>query len=63
MSVAGSEAEDSTVSATDLLAYDEEYLVHYLKRQDCGGEFDISGLAGVGSLLESQREDLTQKLR
>ena len=62
MSVAESEAEDSTVYATDLLAYDEEHLVHYLKRQDCGGEFDISSLAGVALLSGSQREDLTQKL-
>lgn len=63
MSVAESEAEHYTVSATDLLAYDEEHLVQYLKGQDCGGEFDISSLAGVASLSRSQREDLTQRLR
>ena len=63
MSVAESETEDYTVSATDLLAYDEEHLVHYLERQDCGGEFDISSLAGVVSLSGSQQEDLTQRLR
>lgn len=34
-----------------------------LKRQDCGGEFDISSLAGVASLSGSQQEDLTQRLR
>ena len=63
MSVTESEAENCTVSATDVLAYDDEQLVLYLKGQDCGGEFDISNLAGVASLLESQPEDLTQKLR
>ena len=49
MSVAESETEDYIVSATDLLAYDEEHLVHYLERQDCGGEFDISSLAGLNA--------------
>ena len=63
MSVAGSEAEDYTVFATDLLAYDEERLVDYLKRQDSGGRFDISSLAGVTSLSGSQKEHLAQKLR
>lgn len=63
MSVAESEAEDYTVSATDVLAYDEKHLVHYLKRHDCGGEFDVSSLAGVASLSGSQREDLAQRLR
>jgi hypothetical protein len=54
---------DPVVPATDLLAYDEGQLVHYLKRQDRGREFDISSLAGVASLSRSQRDDLTQKLR
>ena len=63
MSVAESEAEDYIVSATDLLACDEEHLVHYLKRQGCNREFDISSLAGMISLSGSQREDLTQRLR
>ena len=63
MSVAESETEDYIVSVTDLLTYDEEHLVHYLKRQDCDGEFDISSLAGVALLSGSQQEDLTQRLR
>lgn len=63
MSVAESEAEDHAVTATDLLAYDEEQLVSYLKTQDHGGELDISSLTGVESLSESQRDELTQRLR
>jgi hypothetical protein len=63
MSVTGSEAEDPAVFATDLLAYDEEQLVHYLKRHDRGDIFDISSLGGVASLSGSQREDLAQRLR
>ena len=63
MSVAGSNDEHPAVTATDLLAYDERQLVGYLKTQDRGGEFDISSLAGVDSLRQSQRDDLTQRLR
>ncbi|CAO1605261.1 hypothetical protein XANCAGTX0491_008783 [Xanthoria calcicola] len=62
MSVAGSDDEHPAVTALDLLAYDEGQLVGYLKAQARGGEFDISSLAGVDSLRESQRDDLTQRL-
>ncbi|KAL7926516.1 hypothetical protein ACQKWADRAFT_142096 [Trichoderma austrokoningii] len=62
MSVAGSEAEDAAVSATALLTYDQGQLVHYLKGQDRGQEFDISSLTGVASLSRSQRDELAQKL-
>ena len=63
MLVAGSEVEDPAVAATDLLTYNAGQLVHYLKRKDRGGEFDISSLTGVASLSGSQRDDLIQRLR
>ena len=63
MQVAGSEAQDSSVSATDLSAYNEEQLVQYLKRNNRDGGFDISSLVGVKELSESQRDELAQKLR
>lgn len=63
MSVAGSEAQDPAVTATDLLAYDEGQLVHYLKRNDGGEGFDISNLVGVKRLTGTQRDELAQRLR
>ena len=63
MSVAGLDVEHHAVTATDLLAYDKEQLVGYLKAQDRGEEFDISSLADVESLLDSQRDELAQRLR
>ena len=63
MSVAGSEANDPAVTCADLLAYDEEQLLCYLKRRDRGGEFDISNLVGVRSLSGSERDDIAQRLR
>ena len=63
MSIAGLEVEHHAVTATDFLAYDEEQVVGYLKTHDRDGEFDISSLAGVESLLESQRDELAQRLR
>ncbi|KAL9009201.1 MAG: hypothetical protein Q9173_005749 [Seirophora scorigena] len=62
MSVAGSDDEHPAVTATDLLVYDQGQLVGYLKAHDRGWGFDISSLAGVDSLRESQRDDLTQRL-
>lgn len=63
MSVAGSEAQDPAVTATDLLAYDEVQLVQYLKRNDGDGGFDISNVVGVKRLSGSQRDELAQRLR
>ena len=63
MSVSGPDDENHAVTALNLLAYDEGQLVAYLKAQDRGGEFDISSLADVDSLRESQRDVLTQRLR
>lgn len=62
MSVAGFEAQDPAVTITDLLAYDEGQLVHYLKRHEVYGGFDISNLVGVETLSGSQREELAQRL-
>lgn len=62
MSVAGFEAQDPAVTVTDLLAYDEGQLVHYLKRHEVYGGFDISTLVGVETLSGSQREELAQRL-
>ena len=62
MSVAGSEAQDSAVTATDLLAYDERQLVHYLKKNEGDEGFDISNLIGVRTLTGSQRNELAQRL-
>lgn len=63
MSVAESEVQDLGVTATDVLAYDEGQAVQFLKGIEGDGIFDISGLAGVRSLSESQRNDLAQILR
>lgn len=62
MSIARFKAQNPTVTITDLLAYDEEQLVQYLKRNEEDGVFDISSLVGVKRLSQSQRDDLAQKL-
>ena len=63
MSVSEPEVQDPAVTATDLLEYDEGQAVQFLKSNDRDGIFDISGLAGVESLSESQRNEVTQILR
>ncbi len=63
MSDTESEAQDSGVTCAEILAYDEEQLVSYLKTWDRGEEFDISDLVGLELLSESEREDLAQRLR
>jgi hypothetical protein len=63
MSITGSEPQDIIVTCTDLLSYDEEQLVQYLKAHDRGEEFDISSLVGVELLSSSERNALAQRLR
>ncbi|KID94259.1 protein kinase, partial [Metarhizium majus ARSEF 297] len=54
----------ATVTATDVLAFDESQLVQYLERNAVnGGGFDISGLLGVENLSKDQRNELAEKLR
>jgi hypothetical protein len=62
MSVA--EAQDTALTATSLLALDEEKVVEYLNRnRDASGGFDISGLIGVRRLEKGQRSELARRLR
>ncbi|RMD41530.1 hypothetical protein DV735_g3627, partial [Chaetothyriales sp. CBS 134920] len=64
MPVARSKAQHQhlPVTATDLLACDEEQLVQYLKRNYVDEAYDISSLVGVKGLAKSQRDELEQKL-
>lgn len=63
MSTVAYNDRQSTVTATNLLTYDERRLVAYLKAGDCGDRFEISSLVGVETLRSDQRDDLAQKLR
>ena len=63
MSVAKSKAQGPTLTARDLLAYDERQLIQYLERnRDDDGGFDISDLVGVERLSNSQRNELAGRL-
>lgn len=63
MSAAESDVEDTGVTCADIMAYDEDQVVKYLKEQDRVGNFDALNIVGIRSLSSGKRDELTEKIK